>query len=117
MGAKLKEHEAKGAEIMICLDVSNSMLAEDYSPSRLDRAKLAITRVVDKLQGELNSILGFVEQLSELDVSDIEPLTSVVPIAMKKRADVVNDGGIPKKVTANAPLTEDDFFVVPKVVE
>ena len=52
MGAKLKEHEAKGAEIMICLDVSNSMLSQDYSPSRLDRAKLAISRVVDKLQGD-----------------------------------------------------------------
>ena len=55
MGAKLKEHEAKGAEIMICLDVSNSMLAEDYSPSRLDRAKLAISRMVDKLQGARRS--------------------------------------------------------------
>jgi len=59
MGAKLKEHEAKGAEIMICLDVSNSMLAEDYSPSRLDRAKLAITRVVDKLQGDRIGLIIF----------------------------------------------------------
>ena len=48
IGAKLKEHETKGAEIMIVLDVSNSMLAEDYSPNRLDRAKLAISRLVDK---------------------------------------------------------------------
>ena len=59
MGAKLKEHEAKGAEIMICLDVSNSMLAEDYSPSRLDRAKLAISRVVDKLQGDRLGLIIF----------------------------------------------------------
>ncbi len=59
MGAKLKEHEAKGAEIMICLDVSNSMLAEDYSPSRLDRAKLAISRVVDKLQGDRIGLIIF----------------------------------------------------------
>ena len=59
MGAKLKEHEAKGAEIMICLDVSNSMLAEDYSPSRLDRAKLAISRMVDKLQGDRIGLIIF----------------------------------------------------------
>ncbi len=59
MGAKLKEHEAKGAEIMLCLDVSNSMLAEDYSPSRLDRAKLAISRVVDKLQGDRIGLIIF----------------------------------------------------------
>jgi Ca-activated chloride channel family protein len=59
MGAKLKEHEAKGAEIMICLDVSNSMLAQDYSPSRLDRAKLAITRMVDRLQGDRIGLIIF----------------------------------------------------------
>ena len=59
MGAKLKEHEARGAEIMICLDVSNSMLAQDYSPSRLDRAKLAISRVVDKLAGDRIGLIIF----------------------------------------------------------
>ena len=59
MGARLKEHEAKGAEIMICLDVSNSMLAQDYSPSRLDRAKLAITRMVDRLQGDRIGLIIF----------------------------------------------------------
>ena len=59
MGAKLKEHEAKGAEIMICLDVSNSMLSQDYSPSRLDRARLAISRVVDKLQGDRIGLIIF----------------------------------------------------------
>ena len=59
MGAKLKEHEAKGAEIMICLDVSNSMLAQDYSPSRLDRAKLAISRVVDRLAGDRIGLIIF----------------------------------------------------------
>ena len=59
MGAKLKEHEAKGAEIMICLDVSNSMLAEDYTPCRLDRAKLAISRVVDKLEGDRIGLIIF----------------------------------------------------------
>ena len=59
MGATLKEHEAKGAEIMICLDVSNSMLAQDYSPSRLDRAKLAITRMADRLQGDRIGLIIF----------------------------------------------------------
>jgi len=59
IGAKLKEHEAKGAEIMICLDVSNSMLAQDYSPDRLERAKLAISRIVDRLQGDRIGLIIF----------------------------------------------------------
>ena len=59
VGAKLREHEAKGAEIMICLDVSNSMLAQDYSPDRLERAKLAISRIVDKLEGDRIGLIVF----------------------------------------------------------
>lgn len=59
IGAKLSEREAKGAEIMICLDVSNSMLAQDYSPSRLDRAKLSISRLVDKLSGDRIGLIVF----------------------------------------------------------
>ncbi|MBR4817424.1 MAG: VWA domain-containing protein, partial [Bacteroidales bacterium] len=59
IGAKLSEHEAKGAEIMICLDVSNSMLAEDYSPNRLERAKLAISRIVDRLQEDRIGLIVF----------------------------------------------------------
>ena len=59
VGAKLREHEAKGAEIMICLDVSNSMLAQDYSPNRLERAKLAISRLVDKLQEDRIGLIVF----------------------------------------------------------
>jgi len=59
IGAKLKERETKGAEIMICLDVSNSMLAEDYSPNRLERAKLAISRIVDKLEGDRIGLIVF----------------------------------------------------------
>ena len=59
IGAKLKEHETKGAEIMIVLDVSNSMLAEDYSPNRLDRAKLAIARLVDKLRDDRIGLIVF----------------------------------------------------------
>ena len=59
IGAKLSEHETKGAEIMICLDVSNSMLAEDYSPNRLERAKLAISRIVDRLQDDRIGLIVF----------------------------------------------------------
>jgi aspartyl-tRNA(Asn)/glutamyl-tRNA(Gln) amidotransferase subunit C len=69
------------------------------------------------LQGELNAILAFVEQLSEVNIDEVEPMTSVIPIEMKKRKDVVTDGEIPDKVLANAPATEDHFFLVPKVVE
>ncbi|MCQ2144825.1 MAG: VWA domain-containing protein [Bacteroidales bacterium] len=59
IGAKLKEHKTKGVEIMICLDVSNSMLAEDYSPNRLDRAKLALSRLVDRLSGDRIGLIVF----------------------------------------------------------
>jgi aspartyl-tRNA(Asn)/glutamyl-tRNA(Gln) amidotransferase subunit C len=72
---------------------------------------------VAKMQGELNAILGFVEQLNEVDVDGVEPMTSVTPMAMKKRADGVTDGGIAPQVVANAPASEDDYFMVPKVVE
>lgn len=69
------------------------------------------------LQGELNAILAFVEQLSEVDVSDVEPMTSVIPMTMKKRPDVVTDGGDADAILKNAPASEDHFFLVPKVVE
>ncbi|MDR3469273.1 MAG: Asp-tRNA(Asn)/Glu-tRNA(Gln) amidotransferase subunit GatC [Xanthobacteraceae bacterium] len=72
---------------------------------------------VPHLQGELNAILAFVEQLSEVDVGGVEPMTSVTPMVMKKRHDVVNDGEIADVVVANAPATEDHYFLVPKVVE
>lgn len=70
-----------------------------------------------RMQGEINAILGFVEQLNEVDVEGVEPMTSVSPMAMKKRQDVVTDGGIAGKVVANAPVSEDSYFMVPKVVE
>ena len=71
----------------------------------------------EALRGELNAILGFVEQLNEVDVSGVEPMTSVLPMAMKKRADVVTDGGKADDILANAPARENHFFLVPKVVE
>lgn len=72
---------------------------------------------VPHLQGELNAILAFVEQLGEVDVTDVEPMTSVTPMAMKMREDGVTDGAKAADVTANAPASEDGFFLVPKVVE
>jgi aspartyl-tRNA(Asn)/glutamyl-tRNA(Gln) amidotransferase subunit C len=72
---------------------------------------------VEHLRGELNAILAFVEQLSEVDVEGVEPMTSVTPMEMKKRPDEVTDGGIPDDIIKNAPADEDGFFVVPKVVE
>jgi len=72
---------------------------------------------IPHLQGELNAMLAFVEQLSEVDVEGVEPMTSVTPMDMKKRHDVVNDGEISDLIVENAPVTEDHFFLVPKVVE
>ena len=81
-------------------------------------ARLAVTEdEAVRMTGELNGILGFVEQLSEVDVNGVEPMTSVIPMAMKMRKDVVNDGNIADRIVANAPLTEQNFFEVPKVVE
>ena len=72
---------------------------------------------VAHLQGELNAILAFVEQLSEVDCAGVEPMTSVTPMRLSWRADVVTDGRIRDKVLLNAPDARDGFFVVPKVVE
>ena len=84
-------------------------------------AHLARIRVPDEdiegLQGELNAILAFVATLDEVNVDGIAPMTSVMPMPMKKRADVVDDGEIADRVTLNAPATEDHFFMVPKVIE
>ncbi|MVS98176.1 Asp-tRNA(Asn)/Glu-tRNA(Gln) amidotransferase subunit GatC [Devosia marina] len=68
-------------------------------------------------QTELNAILGFVEQLGEVDVEGVEAMTSVTPMTLRRRDDVVSDGNYAEKIVGNAPLTEDNFFMVPKVVE
>ena len=81
-------------------------------------ARMAVTE--DEIEGlgrELNAILAFVGQLADIDVTGVEPMTSVTPMVMKMRRDEVNDGGIADAVLANAPEREDHFFVVPKVVE
>ena len=72
---------------------------------------------VPHLQGELNAMLAFVEQLKEVNVEGVEPMTSVIPMEMKKRTDAVNDGEIADDIVRNAPETQGHFFLVPKVVE
>ncbi|MVA10716.1 Asp-tRNA(Asn)/Glu-tRNA(Gln) amidotransferase subunit GatC [Agrobacterium vitis] len=71
----------------------------------------------ERVMGELNGILGFVEQLSKVNVDGVEPMTSVMPMAMRKRKDAVTDGGKADDIVANAPETDRHFFLVPKVVE
>ena len=81
-------------------------------------ARIAVSEdEANLMMGELNGILGFVEQLSEVDVTGVEPMTSVTPMAMKKRIDEVTDGDKADDVVANAPVTDRNFFLVPKVVE
>jgi aspartyl-tRNA(Asn)/glutamyl-tRNA(Gln) amidotransferase subunit C len=84
--------------------------------ARLARVKIADDKK-EALASELNEILGWVEQLSELDTEGVAPMTSVVEIDLPLREDQVTDGGIPEKVTANAPEAAHSFYVVPKVVE
>ena len=81
-------------------------------------ARIAVTDdEVPHLQGELNAILTFVEQLNEVNVEGVEPMTSVTPMTMKKRQDGVTDGDKAADIVANAPATDENFFLVPKVVE
>ncbi len=84
-------------------------------------ARLARIRISDDeakaLESELGAILSWVEQLGEVDTRDVPPMTRVVEMTLKERPDVVDDGGCPDDIVANAPAREDHFFVVPKVVE
>ena len=84
-------------------------------------AKLARIQVDDgdlpALAGELSNILGFMEQLNEVDVAGVEPMTSVTPMRLKRREDVVTDGGYAEQILKNAPDAREGFFAVPKVVE
>ena len=84
--------------------------------ARLARIKVG-EEELPRYEAELNSILKWIEMLDEVDTSTVGPMTSVVAVEMKMREDVVSDGGMPAAVTANAPKTEDNFFMVPKVVE
>lgn len=81
-------------------------------------ARIAVTvEDAERMTGELNTILGFVEQLGEVDVTGVEPMTSVIPMELKKRQDAVTDGNKAADIVANAPVSEENFFLVPKVVE
>ena len=84
-------------------------------------AKLARIKVeedqLDALAGEFNAVLGFIEQLNEVDVEGVEPMVSVTPMRLKRRQDVVTDGGMADRILSNAPDAREGFFAVPKVVE
>ena len=81
-------------------------------------ARIAVTQEeANRLTGELNAILGFVEELAAIDVEGVEPMTSVVAMTLRTRPDVVTDGENARAVLANAPASEDGYFLVPKVVE
>jgi aspartyl-tRNA(Asn)/glutamyl-tRNA(Gln) amidotransferase subunit C len=91
-------------------------------PATITRiARLARIRIEDwqakQLQTELNGILGWIEQLNEVDVEGVEPLTGGAQIALKMREDIVTEGGVPEQILANAPDRAGEFFAVPKVVE
>ncbi|MCF6303844.1 MAG: Asp-tRNA(Asn)/Glu-tRNA(Gln) amidotransferase subunit GatC [Rhodobacteraceae bacterium] len=81
--------------------------------ARIEVAESALQPLAE----ELSNILNFMEQLNEVDISGVEPMTSVTPMALKKRCDVVSDGNIQAKILKNAPDTREGFFAVPKVVE
>jgi len=81
-------------------------------------SRIAITEAeADAFVPELNQILGWVEQLGEVDCSKVEPMTAVIPNKLRLRDDVVTDGEIRDKILANAPVAEHGFFAVPKVIE
>ena len=81
--------------------------------ARIEVAEEALPPLADAL----SNILAFMEQLNEVDIEGVEPMSSVTPMALKRRDDVVNDGGYQEKILANAPDTREGFFAVPKVVE
>ena len=95
------------------------MQVDEATVRRIARlARIKITEAeANVLVKELSGILNWVEQLDEVDTSSVEPMTRVVPIELPRRSDVVNDGGIADDIVKNAPMVEDHFFVVPKVVE
>ena len=81
-------------------------------------ARIAVSEEeAERMTGELNGILGFVAQLDEVNVDGVEPMTSIIPMALRRRDDAVTDGAKAEDIIANAPASEENFFVVPKVVE
>ncbi len=95
----------------MAIDIDTARRVAHLARIRVEEADLAA------LAGELYGIVAFMEQLNEVDVEGIEPMTSVTPMRLKRRADVVTDGGYQAAVLANAPDAREGFFAVPKVVE
>ena len=93
------------------IDIKTAARVAKLARIRVDEAQLPA------LAQEFGNILGFIEQLSEVDVTGVEPMTSVTPMRLKRRVDVVTDGGQQKAVLVNAPDAREGFFAVPKVVE
>ncbi|MDE3027948.1 MAG: Asp-tRNA(Asn)/Glu-tRNA(Gln) amidotransferase subunit GatC [Paracoccaceae bacterium] len=93
------------------IDIDTARRVAHLARIKVDEADLPA------LAGELSGILTFMEQLNEVDVTGIEPMTSVTPMRLKRRADVVTDGNIQAQILANAPDAREGFFAVPKVVE
>ena len=94
-----------------------SVTKEDVKKvARLSRIAVPEERL-EQLAGELTGIMGWIEQLNEVDVEGVEPMTSVTPMRLKRREDVVTEGGQADKVLSNAPDAREGFFAVPKVVE
>lgn len=102
---------ASGSENIMALDIETVRRIARLARIHIPEADL------EPLAGELNNIIGWVEQLSEVDTDGVEPMTSVVEVTAPLREDKVTDGGYPDKVLANAPDATEEFFTVPKVVE
>ena len=102
------------------VDASGSLMSVDKDTvnkiARLSRIAISDAEA-DKMVGELNGILAWVEQLGEVDCTGVEPMTAVIPNKLRLRDDVVTDGDVRDKVLANAPAKEGSFFGVPKVIE
>jgi aspartyl-tRNA(Asn)/glutamyl-tRNA(Gln) amidotransferase subunit C len=99
------------AEALMAIDTETARKVAKLSRIRVEEADLAA------LAGELSGILGFMEQLNEVDVTGVDPMTSVTPMRLKRRADVVTDGDMQAAILRNAPDAREGFFAVPKVVE
>ncbi len=95
------------------------MSVDDATVRKIARlARIGIDEAqVAPLAAELSGLVGWIEQLGEVDTKGIAPMTAVIPVHLKWREDVVTDGGVRDKVLANAPATESGFFAVPKVIE
>ena len=98
--------------------MASSTITEDEARKVAHLSRIAVAdAALPELAARLDGILKFMEQLNEVDVEGIEPMTSVTPMRLKRRVDVVNDGGQPDAILANAPDAREGFFAVPKVVE